>query len=363
METVKNTHPQQSQQEVSNHPPIEFNDFLSRPLEELGLVKKLQDKPLVWLDCDQTVEDAFEKLSAQSILSLPVYCSISRQWISILDIKDLVSYVVSLFDSNNNLIKSNEISEYTIRDILTNQNGVFKRQCPMVTKSDSVLNLLELFNHNFHRICIAMNPYDQMDIKVLSQLSLLKWIDKNRNILGCSGDLTLESLNLFKKEQNLISISSSKLAIDAFRLMAEKNIYGLPVVNANGELVDNISVIDLKYVKMDISKLLQPLSEFFYPSVGNSYPIPLRNPIICTPQTRLREAIGRVAAGKVHRIFLIKEVVEAGITQVPTRVISVSDLVGQIISLAGIQNDDYYEKKQQLLLSKQQEIDEKSKQD
>ncbi|KAM9947222.1 hypothetical protein ACTFIT_000544 [Dictyostelium discoideum] len=311
----------------------EFQSFLSKSIDEVGLVRKLERKPLVWLDADDNILSAFDKLSAQELLSAPVFCQISKQWVTILDIKDLVKFVVSLFDKDNNLVENIGFEQISIRTLLTNKNGVFKRQCPMIGKNDSIFNLLDLFYKKFHRVCIAMSD-NQMDIKVFSQLSLIKWMVKN-NVLGSSGEFSLKSLGLFKKDKPLIQIDHKKLAIDAFRLLAENNIYGVPVVNENGELLDNISVIDIKYCKMDKAKLLQPLYEFFYPSVGNAYPIPLRDMIVCAPQTKLREAMGRMAATKVHRIFLVKEVVEAGITQVPINVISVSDIVGAIATIAG----------------------------
>ncbi|EGC28990.1 hypothetical protein DICPUDRAFT_159488 [Dictyostelium purpureum] len=305
----------------------EFNTFLQSSIEDAGLVRKFVSKPLVWLDADENILNAFDKLSNQKLLSAPIYCSISRQWVSILDIKDLVKFVVSLFDDNNNLVKDINPKDITIRTILTNSNGVFKRQCPMISKNDTILNLLDLFNKKFHRVCIALSD-EQMDIKVYSQLTLIKWLDKH-----------LKELGLFNKLKPVIQINHNKLAIDAFRLLAENNIYGVPIVSDNGELMDNISVIDIKYVKMDKAKLLQPLSEFFYPTVGNAYPIPLREPIVCAPQTRLREAIGRVASGKVHRIFLVKEVVDAGVSQVPINVVSVSDIVGCVVNLTGLKSN------------------------
>lgn len=306
----------------------EFQQFLNKPISELGLINDLSGKPLVWVDADESIDAAFKKLCDQSILSCPVYCKNSKQWVSIVDIKDFVRYFVSLFDKQNNVIQAGQF-KISIRTILTNSNGQFIRPCPMITRNENVSMLLELFENKFHRVCVALDPNDQMNLQVVSQLSLLKWIDKHNNILGDYGELQLKDLGLIHKHHNmpLITINHKKLAIDAFRLMAENNIYGIPVVNDNGELVDNISVMDSKYIKMDLSKLLQPIFEFFIPNVGSAYPIPLRQPLMCDEKTRLKEAIGRIAAHKVHRIYLTKETVQAGITQIPLRVISVSDLV------------------------------------
>ncbi|KAF2076400.1 hypothetical protein CYY_002305 [Polysphondylium violaceum] len=315
----------------------EFESFLSKPISELGIINDLNGKPLVWVDADEPIKNAFQKLCDQSILSCPVYCKKSNQWVSIIDIKDFVRYFVSLFDRENKLIKLSEF-DISIRNILTNSNGQFIRTCPMITRNENVGMLLELFEKKFHRVCVALDPNDQMNLQVVSQLSLLKWIDKHNQVLGDYGELQLEDLSLIHRHHNkpLVTINHKKLAIDAFRLMADNNIYGIPVIGDNGELVDNISVMDSKYIKMDLSKLLQPIYQFFVPNVGSAYPVPLRQPLMCDPKTRLKEAIGRIAAHKVHRIYLTKETVQAGIAQIPLRVISVSDLIWDLTNFSGL---------------------------
>ncbi|KYR01823.1 hypothetical protein DLAC_01836 [Tieghemostelium lacteum] len=312
----------------------EFREGISISIESSSLLKKYP-KPLIWVDADDLVISAFEKISSQNVLSAPVYCSIKKDWASILDIKDLCKFIVSLFDENNKL-KDIDYKGTTVRNILSHPDGTFIKPCPILSVKESILSLLKFFHQGHHRVCISLDKHDKKQIAVVSELNLVKWMDRHKSMLGETGELNLEEIGMYTKDKTLISINCNSLAIDAFRILAFNNIYGLPIVSDNGEIMDNISVVDIKFTKFDLAKFMQPLSEFFIPNLASKYPVPLRTPIICTPQSRLREVIGKITSCKVHRIFIADEQVDAGIVFAPKVVVSVSDIVRVILIMCGI---------------------------
>ncbi|EFA81682.1 hypothetical protein PPL_05676 [Heterostelium album PN500] len=241
----------------------DFIDLLTTPLENTTLLKKMVTKPLLWVDLDDSVHKAFDVICSQKVLSIPVFSKSENRWVSMLDVKDICTHIVSLFDHDNNL-KASVPDDYTVRYLLTTDTGEFIRPCPIVRRDCRVLDILNLFDKKIHRICVSTGP-NPKDIQIISEMSIIKWIDQNRSKLG----------PLFEKtvKKRIISIANSKLAIDAFRKLSENNIYGMPIVSeTDDELVDSISVIDIKVIiKVDyINKLKQPLSEFYIPTIGKT---------------------------------------------------------------------------------------------
>ncbi|GAM20257.1 hypothetical protein SAMD00019534_034320 [Acytostelium subglobosum LB1] len=311
----------------------EFVKLLNMRLKDTPLLKQTS-KPLLWVDIDDSVLKAFEVICSQKVLSIPVFSTLENKWVSMLDVKDLCAHIVSLFDPKNQM-RTPVPDGYTVRNLLTsNEPGEdLIRNCPIVTQDCTVLELLNIFNKKIHRICVSNGP-SPMDIKIISEMSLIKWIDQNREKMGPIFEKTLEEYKLYDPEKKIISIPNIKLAIDAFRKLKDNNIYGMPIVSeTDDELVDSISVIDIRNARLDLARLKQPLSEYFNPSTGKGTSIQ-RTPIICTPHTRIREAIGKIASTKVHRIFIIEGLVDGRMNNKPLSVVSVSDIVRVILTRA-----------------------------
>ena len=76
---------------------------------------------------------------------------------------------------------------------------------------------------------------------------LISLIDQNLVRLGNLGDLPVTSLlSTLGQDHSVIVASESQTSASAFRLMSERGVRGLGVVNSSGELVDSMSVRDLR---------------------------------------------------------------------------------------------------------------------
>jgi len=125
-------------------------------------------------------------------------------------------------------------------------------------------------------------------------------------------------------------VRSDTRTIDAFRLMNEKNISGLAVVDpTSGAFVANTSSSDLKlYIKRPNTSLEQPLMDFLskirLADVNDKTPT-----IHVNSRSTLGHVIGLLAATKVHKVFVADQ--DKGFK--PTSVISLSDILKTVLTL------------------------------
>lgn len=96
--------------------------------------------------------------------------------------------------------------------------------------------------------------------RIVECLSMLFGVDPTFTVLGGK---TVQELNLGLR--NVVSTHESAKAVDAFRMLAEKHISGMAVLNNSGAIVGNISVRDLRVIRSNaafLKLLLLPLSEY-----------------------------------------------------------------------------------------------------
>jgi len=107
---------------------------------------------------------------------------------------------------------------------------------------------------------------------LVSQSSLVQLLWQNRFVWEKEyGRLTMTELNLHNiiphtaKGAALLTVADSKRAIDAFKLLSDKHISGVPVVNEDNKLVASMSVQDLKEIGTTANKfslIQKPVLEY-----------------------------------------------------------------------------------------------------
>lgn len=121
-----------------------------------------------------------------------------------------------------------------------------------------------------------------------------------------------------------ISVKESAPALEAFKLMDSKQVTGLAITDDHGKLVGNISARDLKiFIKhIDFDHLLQPVGEFVKELRQRA--VDIKSPTITVfGKTTFEMVVGKLAATKVHRLF----VVDSETSFHPTRIISLADVL------------------------------------
>lgn len=287
--------------------------------------------PMVVVSSNDSLEQGFQKLSAANVLSAPVLNEETHKYTGFLDMRDLVSSVVFIAE------QASSPATKTLADLFVNAKWVggafsvtyLSRRNPFkaVKASDSLVHVCELLGSRSSKLkrVAVVDDKDQV-IGIVSQTTLVAFLSKELSHASLAAK-SVEELALGTSP--VIALEDSVPALEAFRVMDAKRITGLAIVDGHGRLVGNLSARDLKlFVKhIDFDRLLQPVGEFIKDLRRSS--IDISAPTITVfPHDTFQLVVGKLAATKVHRIFVTDD--EAHFR--PIRVISLVDVLHAVLS-------------------------------
>jgi CBS domain-containing protein len=273
-----------------------------------------------------------QKLSSANVLSAPVWSEETKKYTGFLDMRDLVSSVVFIAEHASNC------QTKTLADLFVNAKWVggaftvtyLSRRNPFrsVKASDSLATVLELLSKKGPGRMKRVAVVDEAGkiVNIVSQTTLVAYLSSQIASHHLYVGKTVEELHLGSAPP--ISIQEQAPAIEAFKLMDTKQITGLAIVDAQGKLVGNISARDLKiFIKhIDFGKLVQPVGEFV--KHLRQFALDIKSPTITVfGSAKFELVIGKLAATKVHRLFVVDDETHFR----PLRVISLADVLSAVL--------------------------------
>jgi CBS domain-containing protein len=117
-------------------------------------------------------------------------------------------------------------------------------------------------------------------------------------------------------------VSASAPLTEVARKLAERSVSALPVIGADGAIVGVVSRTDLLRVGRPIPGGRGPGATMALPDMRAADLI-TRDPLVCTPETSLRDAARLMVGARVHRLFVVVE-------RDPVGVISTVDMVAAV---------------------------------
>jgi len=286
---------------------------------------------IVVIDGKDNLYDAFQKLLDNNILSAPVHDKEKKEFIGFLDVRDLVSFVVFVYDEQ----KVNDNTR--LRDLIQHGTGQFKmpttdgvtvsylarRNRFVSVGSDAPLSRVsELLAKGFHRVPVV--DAQGKVINVISQSSIVKYLaDHLRDaILDNKNDPTIEALKIGTKP--VLSVSKKSTVINTFRLMDQKKRSGVALVDETGRFVGTTTGKDLGLFLDNPSLAALNLPIFEHLQIIRQKQTDIKSPSISVfDHGRISRAIGLIAATRVHRVFVVDT--EKDFRAV--RVISITDIL------------------------------------
>jgi len=328
--------------------PVERNH--PRPTTDTVPLKKSGDA-VVCSNNDKLI-DVLQKLVVEGFLALPVLSSHDNRVIGFIDLLDIVWYTLWSFGAwreeqskeGAQVAESKErFSEYLslerfrnalISDVM-GRPGFGTRNLPLnVYRGFSLLHPVEIMARlSAHRI--AITNAERKVTGILTQSMVISLLDQHLDRLGslCSHTVT-EMLPGLSDE--LCAINETDMALSAFKMMVQHNVNGLAVVNANGELVDTISVRDLRGIGVTADRwtdLWRSVKEFKAICRQNFPQQTPAQPIFVTKDSTMEQVIKAMDDGNIHRIFVCEVRNEKPI---PTHCISQRDVFRFLLWLCGL---------------------------
>jgi CBS domain-containing protein len=155
-------------------------------------------------------------------------------------------------------------------------------------------------------------------VNIVSQSALVKFLDVHKAELGAIGKHTVA--HSMCGTSPVLKVTTANNVFDAFRIIAANDIMGIAVIDESGKFVGNTSASDLKeFFRKPATSLKMPVMDFL--SHIRQQNLKSVHPAIhVTPSDTLAHVIGRLAATKIHRIFVCNK-------GMPISVISLSDIL------------------------------------
>eukprot|EP00669_Euglena_mutabilis_P014616 TRINITY_DN976_c0_g1_i1.p1 TRINITY_DN976_c0_g1~~TRINITY_DN976_c0_g1_i1.p1 ORF type:complete len:310 (-),score=100.07 TRINITY_DN976_c0_g1_i1:192-1082(-) len=258
---------------------------------------------LIVLSPNQTIESAMEVLNENQILSAPLVNG-SGRFQGIVDVHDMLELVVQSYEQGEGpeqwaALLSNTVDKCVGKN--KHRDISFLAKGPGTSRPIREVVASKFLPANVHRLCVS--DCDGHPLAIFSQSDVLRYLKLVPEQIGSKGSHTLQDLGF--AERPVISLPSTALAIDGLALMRHKHIHVLPVLDADGKLLAQLSTSSLRGLCIKhLQSLRRPVLEFLnnhLPARHAESPTPLR----VTATDTLRHCIAELCAASAHECFVV----------------------------------------------------------
>lgn len=287
--------------------------------------------PVVVVDSHDSLAKTFLTMVGNNILCAPVLDKSTNTFFGLIDMIDIACFVVDIAKNSDKLgsdyvdfmSKEEEFKGRATSDVadLSKRNKMYP-----VSASATLLEAVnKMATNHVQRIPIVNK--DNHITNLLTQSAVIEYLAKHVDQLGPAIQKSLKELHFERKP--VISIDHNKSAIEAFKLMADNRISGLAVLDSDKKLMANISARDLRSIQKDtqlFERLYYSVGEFVSHVRQANYRA-IHPSICCTFDDTFQKIIMRLAAARIHRIYVVDE------HRHPISVISLHDVLAKILEL------------------------------
>jgi len=275
--------------------------------------------------------DVLKVFREKNISSVPVYDPETATYLGILDIFDLLTVFVFMTDLKDlvDTLAKKDVDWYkyvenemvVLRDT-TAQLAINSSQrnpwCP-VSRLKPLHSLMDMLSKdvNLHRVPIVDDNGNV--IGFVTQSKVIDFLYKN--IERYTDTTTLRIKDYFTPSE-VVSISAQSKAIDGYKLMINKRVSGIAVVDAEGKLVGALSASDLKRSLEGnlVHDLFLPIYLYLEKTTPEFEKNLLLQPISCSVGMTIYEALHKLVTRRIHRLFVLD-------AEKPIGVLSLCDII------------------------------------
>lgn len=299
-------------------------------------------KGAVTVQADDTVKSVFKVLNDENILSAPVIQTNGR-FFGFIDMMDITMFTLKLFPADTDVTKESlsvffqkeeKYFKTTVRELLEqlhpNRDWREYRQKASVPKEFSLFYAWEAMIRR-GRKRLAVIDESQQVYSVLTQSMLIGWAYNNLDeSMKAVKDIPARHIGF---ERPVICVGEHDTAISAFRLMSEKGVHGVAVIDAKGQLCDVLSIRDLRGITPSAEEFLRLWRSVgvFKRDLREKHPTktPVFPDLYLLPSDTLKTAVVMMDEDRVHRLFVVRSAID----KTPIGVITQSDLLRFVLNL------------------------------
>lgn len=296
---------------------------------------------------DALIPGVMRSLATEGFSSAPVISEFGYE--GFIDMLDLVKFVSNMFYGHDQTSwvdfwdKEVRFQRATVTDVMGNKRdkGFFGSPEPVFQENTTLHALEVMATGNAHRVAILDDRFNRKLVGIFTQSMLISEIGQRIHQLNTLRYKTVSAMTEFMRPAS--SVKETDKAINAFNIMSQQDISGLPVVDERGTLTGAISISDLKCVGNSgehFHRVFLSVKEFKEWSVQESAglaprthfsrrPVPRRG-LFVTPTNSFEDVIRAMDDGNIHRLFVCSaESVRSGNPK-PTHVITQTDVLRAI---------------------------------
>ncbi|KAK9469487.1 hypothetical protein V1512DRAFT_284550 [Lipomyces arxii] len=307
---------------LATPPPVKPNAVVE-DWQSVKLQTLMENDKLVSITGDVPVATAYEKLVDHNFTSLPVLLSpdsdpTEAESFDYSDISALLLLVMGHLKPSGTQVPENLEENVTKArqgfDVPVSFVMELTAHEPFITLqgSETLLTAVEYFGRGVHRLLVTNDAETQV-LGLLSQRRLVKFIWDNArrfNSLETLFASSLQDLGL-GGAGHVISIGGDKLVVEALEKMLKESVSSIAVVDGEGILLGNISIVDVKHLTKSTSAHLLNATCLQFLTViltdrglengKDSYPV-----FHVTPLSTLAHTIAKLVATKSHRMWIVQ---------------------------------------------------------
>jgi CBS domain-containing protein len=253
------------------------------------------------------------------------------------EIFDIVRFVTEMFAdvSNTSMIdieklfaSDTKFSNAIASDIM---QWPLKKNNPFhpVAKGYSLFSALEVLALSEAKRVPVIDANSQV-ADIVTQSMMVDFLWQNIEMIGKLAEKKVEDIQLLRNRV-ITQVEESSKAIVAFREMVNRQEDHVAIVDKNGNLVDNLSLRDLRGVRPDVHvfyRLWNSVSDF-KAKVREEFPDKTPSGVVSVlPTDTLFQVVELMAVKHIHHVF----VVESANSRKPVRVISQTDILREVLS-------------------------------
>ena len=224
-------------------------------LRDTRCIDLLKGQKIIEIDASASVAEGCQSLISHGISSAPVYNKELNEYSGMLDYRDIVDYVLTVFHkkrchpvSEDEAIGISEIvNKATAGESVPTEAIVdLSRKNPFysVMTHSTLEGVVEIFTSNLgiHRINVMNN--EGRVTGILSKTDVVRFLLSKSSLFKNALGKKLNEIHL--DHCPLVSIHSDATVLDAMERMSEYSVSSIPVINRDGQLVGNISMADVR---------------------------------------------------------------------------------------------------------------------
>jgi len=303
-----------------------------------------------------SLPEAFKILLHNRLLAVPVIDSKTGNPLSVLSMLDVVGEIVSNFSEEElKGLNKTKLYDYLFSyidakehkaDIQGEDMKAFMKKnigsidAPLdpvhiISENESLYNAVQsMVHHRAHRILVIDS--DDKLCNVITQSRVVNCLLPSLEFIP-KASKSLKELNIGFKE--VVTISQKEMSYKAFKLMKDKRISAVAVVDENDKIIGNISVNDMKLLGYDLHlfAFLSMSVQEYLKEVREKQELQIRNQIYkkfqgesahfllsCNPTDSFGTAIRMLSCFQVHRLYIVDD-------GKPVGVLSLHDVLEELI--------------------------------